>query len=90
MRAIPEHQRGDYLMSSIDHTPVMVAKLAPAAVGTGVSLSETAQEVIAFADIPWAEVAAFLTCLYTFFLLCDWFWKKYKAIRSWWQDRELI
>lgn len=65
-------QRGDVYMNSIDHTGIMVAKATPAIVGTGVS----------FTSVPWADIAAFLTCLYTTFLIAEWLWKKFKALRA--------
>lgn len=65
--------RGDYLMSTTDHGNVMIAKATPAIVGTGFS----------FSSVPWADVAACLTCIYVAFQIGDWVWKKWRAYQAW-------
>ena len=65
-------QRGNAFMNSIDSTGTMVTKATPAIIGTSFS----------FTDVPWADVAAFLTCLYTLFLISEWLYKKVKALRE--------
>lgn len=66
------HERGSFDMS-VDSSGAMVAKVTPAIVGTGVS----------FSSLPWADIAAFLTCIYVLFQIADWVWKKIKAWREW-------
>jgi len=70
-------ERGSHYVNSIDSTSVMVVKGAPAVGGT----------VLSFANIPWADVAAVLTCIYTGCLLADWIWKKVRAYLAWKKER---
>jgi len=70
--------RGNALMNSIDSTGTMVTKTVPALIGTGFS----------FTSVPWADVAAFLTCLYTSFLISEWVYKKVLAFRQFRKDKK--
>lgn len=65
-------EKGNTYMSTVDSTAAMAAKVSPAAIGTGFS----------FSAVPWSEVAAVLTCVYTSFLISDWLWKKFKVYRA--------
>ena len=53
------------LAETVTSAPV---KWAPSAGGAAYALT----------NLPWSQIAAALTVFYTFLLILDWFWKKYK------------
>ena len=78
-------------MNSIDNTATMVAKGGVAAGGTAASFSDTLQDAtVLHSNIPWSDVAAIMTCIYTLFLICDWLYKKVKVYREWKRTRCLL